>query len=296
LCILLREQRNFDREEYNSMSRQQGFTLVELLVVIAIIALLMSILMPALARVRRQAKAVLCQSNLKQFGACYAMYTDDYEGKFLQGWRGGGSPGPPVFHTDYWMEGLRKYYKDANLRLCPMANIPGSKLGKGTGGGAFYAWGIFEVATECGEPSTWPAVTACDYGSYGFSEWICDPPPGVIIIQTHETKNNWRTAEVKGAGFIGIHGDQQWIDAWPDGKPPPLFEGQPWGVDHENSMLRICINRHNRYVNWVFMDYSVRKLGLKQLWRVKWHRRYDLQVEVDWTIGTGWLRSYKDYY
>ena len=46
--------------------RKEGFTLVELLVVISIIALLMAVLMPALQRVKRQAKTTLCQANLGQ--------------------------------------------------------------------------------------------------------------------------------------------------------------------------------------------------------------------------------------
>lgn len=47
------------------MRQGRGFTLIELLVVIAVIALLMTILLRAMGRVRKQAKAVICQSNLK---------------------------------------------------------------------------------------------------------------------------------------------------------------------------------------------------------------------------------------
>ncbi len=60
------------------MKRRNGFTLVELLVVIAIIALLVSILMPALGRVRELARRVQCSSQTSNVGKAIAMYTNEY--------------------------------------------------------------------------------------------------------------------------------------------------------------------------------------------------------------------------
>ena len=62
--------------------KKSGFTLIELLVVIAIMAMLAALLLPALSGARERARRTTCVNNLKQFGAAFEMYAEDWYEKF----------------------------------------------------------------------------------------------------------------------------------------------------------------------------------------------------------------------
>jgi len=103
------------------LASRHAFTLIELLVVIAIIAILASMLLPALAKAKDSGKRIACVNDLRQLGLSMQMYEDDNDGH--QPMRtinmAGGS----------WPSTLRDYYKDLRILACPSDLNPQSNSG-----------------------------------------------------------------------------------------------------------------------------------------------------------------------
>ncbi len=251
---------------------------------IAVIALLMAILLPTLQRVRRQAKAVICISNLHQWGLMFSMYTEHNNGYLHSG--------DISSFKHLWMEALWPYYRHSrDICFCPMTTkrsfnprSVGNELG-----GTFTTWSVFTGNYEWDREGL--------FGSYGINGWTRNPSPDIEAQyrDNFPTKYNWRSPNVRGANDIPVFLDCQWPDGWMkhDLGPPEYEDELTWA--------RFCINRHDGGINSLFMDWSVRKVGLKELWTLKWHRGFD--TAGPWTKAGGvqssdwpqWMRRLKDY-
>jgi prepilin-type processing-associated H-X9-DG protein len=229
---------------------------------------------------RRRAKEMVCLSNLRQWGAMFEMFTNDNDGHFNSGW--------DVGETTLWMNALRPYYGDSwNLLLCPTAR---STLGIPDGYGVFKAWYRYVDLPGGGEHRY--------VSSYGINSWTNN--------MTHDRGNRreesfWKNVRgVTGKNNIPVFADSTWHDAWPryTDFPPPSQGGWAGGA---YEMRQFCIDRHNGAINGLFMDWSARKIGLKELWTLKWHRRYN--TGGPWTKAGGvimwdwpeWMRNFKEY-
>jgi prepilin-type N-terminal cleavage/methylation domain-containing protein len=251
----------------------RGFTLIELLVVIGIIALLISILVPVLSKAKIYSKRVVCLGNLKQWAVVLDLYIGDNEGRFFAG---------PLDSTwDDWVEVLRPYCSGReSISCCPFAKKTRAQGGEGI----FAAWNDTEG----------------DYGSYGLNAWVCDSEHGGIFERTAY----WKTPGQHGADNIPVFLDCVAVTGWPDANSvPPAFDGEGPGADTlEEQMKNFCIDRHmNGTTNCLFMDWSARAVGLKELWKLKWHQHFN--TAGPWTRAGGvtgtawpqWMRGFKNY-
>lgn len=302
------------REEEFRMnsSRKKGFTLIELLVVISIIALLLSILMPALTKVKEQARAVICRANLKQWGVVFMLYGDDNEESF------------PMSIADdyirdreaYWMGATMPYYNDPDLRFCPSTQPdPEGPFGPGwpdlTPGAAPYGltdqrWGDF------GEGSEGDWFDQFAEGSYGLNEWCANPPQGVNDIWGAPPESTWRKfTRVDRATEVPMFLDARMVDAYPradvDGtvNNPVATEDGPVSYLYAADSINIFnMNRHSKSVNAVFVDGSAGKIGLKQLWTMRWSRNFDTRnkwtlagdvTAAQWDAAAPWMSSFPEF-
>lgn len=269
------------------MNKRRGFTLVELLVVIAIIAVLMSILMPALRKVREQARMIQCQANLKQWGLIAAMYNEENDGKFWDS-----APNTPAY---WWIRFLEERYKDRKANkiwFCPTATKPiyDENGNMEPNWSIFNAWGIFK-GNNLG-----PNGIA---GSYGLNGYVLKPRTATTYESGVPVKDGFHNANMAGASQVPLFTEAIRFDLWP--KPteaPARDEFERWT---SNNMNRCCINRHQGFVSTSFVDSSVRRVGLKELWKLKWHKQFNtngpftIAGNVQPSDWPPWIRPYKDY-
>jgi len=250
---------------------RRAFPLIELLVVISIVALLMALLLPVLHKARKQAQTVARQANLHQWALLFQLYTSEHEGRWFR---------PDGDASNYWWRLLEPYYDTRGYYKLRGQSPEGIH-------------GILRCPAK-----TW-------YDAHGYhlmpvnyhpNDWMydstmpSDTDVAELYLRRADASRSPGTVPVLLDSYIG---GGVWA-LFDTGTPPPPVEGVMYGN-------WFCTPRHGGFVNGVFLDWSVRKVGLKELWTLKWPRRYD--TAGPWTKAGGatpgdwppWMRRFKEY-
>jgi hypothetical protein len=208
---------------------------------------------------------------MKQWGVVLSMYTGENDGFFHT--RAG--VGTDIAYRKMWPYVYKPNYIDPKMRFCPAADNP--KNDKGPFGTWNYGVGSYKPLPNCPmkDEREWDTATKTVRegwftGSLGFNRYVENMQAGTFSTNP----DFWRRADVRGGDKVPVMLDCQYLYFWDTTNGacvPPAYNG-----DYSTPEMKwVAIDRHLGYNNVCFLDFSSRKVGLKELWTLKHTRNYD---------------------
>jgi hypothetical protein len=263
------------------MKSKTAFTKKDLVAILVCIAFLIANIAAIGEGGRKRAKRAVCLSNLYKWGQIFQAYTADNDAFFPARVLGGS-------FNKLWPYVYKPYYDDLRMRFCPTADKPDLATGP---------FGVWNTSLGAWTPEPIPGENQPLTGSYGMNRYIEN------IQGTNPAY--WRHVEVEGASQIPILMDCMYVYYWASSTAdPPPYDGA-----YQNEMQYACINRHDGFINVVFMDWSARKVGLKELWTLKHSRTFNTcdiwticgwggdkkHCAAAWDAAAPWMKDFPEY-
>ena len=264
------------------MKRQEGFTLIELLVVIAIIALLLSIIMPALGKAKEQAKAMVCQSQAKQWALAWTLYAQDYDDKTIthEGSMFWFYKTAPYFSdNDFGVDGG---YREGAMKVlhCPSTKRWGSGVNDD------HSWGSYGSANKMWRFKLNHVGSDGSYteGSYTANKWMLPPVTSGV---KDEDKYFFKLTQARsgspllaGGGFLRA-GPTTDMAATSTELVDLQGSGKGDNLPMSDAIERLLLDRHNMSNSVAFADGHSERVKLEKMWSLNWHRGFGPVSELE---------------